>query len=111
MNPEFAQHTAKAFAEWIGGCVPSKDRRSAYLDSLLLSVFERKTIEDLCDSVLKEADDYLWADKIPEWNTETEKALSDHFRVIAPWMEEDAMRALHRYVGWMGWHEGLIRQK
>jgi len=110
MRTRIDELTAKAFAEWIGGCVPSIERRSALLARVGCTPEEAEEIVRRCDDALAAADDYLWAGSIPDWSEQNKKKMSEVFISRFPWIDLEAQSALFRYVGWMGWHEGLIKQ-
>ena len=110
MRSPIDELTAKAFAEWIGGCVPSKDRRSAFLERTGCTREEADEIIRRCDGALAAAEDYLWAGLIPDWSDQNKKKMSEVFAAQFPWLDSDAQSALFRFVGWMGWHEGLTKQ-
>ena len=96
--------------DWIGGCVPSKERRSAFLARTGCSAEESEEIVRRCDEALAAAEDYLWAGLIPDWSDKNQKKMSEIFTSKFSWIDLDAQAALFRFVGWMGWHEGLIKQ-
>jgi hypothetical protein len=110
MRSRIDELTSKAFAEWIGGCVPSKDRRSAFLARGGCTPEEAIEITRRCDSSLAAAEDYLWAGSIPDWSEQNNKKMVEAFVARFPWIDAEAHSALLRFVGWMGWHEGLIKQ-
>lgn len=102
--------TAQTFAEWIGGCVPSNDRRSAFLMHAECTPEDTKEVVRRCDAALAAAEDYLWAGSISEWGDQNRQEMAAAFVSQFPWMDTEAQSALFRFVGWMGWHEGLIKQ-
>lgn len=110
MRSRIDKLTANAFTEWIGGCVPTKERRSAFLTGAGCDAKEIEEITRRCDDALAAADEYLRAGFIPNWSNQNKTKMAEFFVVQFPWIDAEAHLALFRYVGWMGWHEGLIEQ-
>ncbi|HET9955301.1 MAG TPA: hypothetical protein VFQ61_12390 [Polyangiaceae bacterium] len=95
-----------AYRTYVGGTVPSAQKLRAQSHDIPPATLEAWISE--FEKLHRALEGYLEAGQVSDWKAETQDKVLAFARESHPWLDADSGRSLLSFVGWYGWHEGLI---